>query len=203
MLKQDEQKNIVVGSITGHFGIKGWVKVRSFTRPAEQILEFDNWFIQFFSDEGSSGSRQRRPRSAEAVGLERFTLENGWYHGRNLIATLAQVTTREDAEKLIGKEIWVEQSALPPTGPGEYYWTDLIGLTVCNTEGDQLGVVDHLVETGANDVLVVKPVDAGNNEEGKPLVETLVPWIDHVIVRVDLARGETQGGILVDWQADY
>jgi 16S rRNA processing protein RimM len=113
----------------------------------------------------------------------------GQAHGKGIIARLESIHDRDEAARLLGAEIAVNREQLPPAPEGEYYWADLIGLTVQNHKGITLGQVDHLLETGANDVLVVK----GDRER-------LIPFLlEQVILDVDLA----QRLLRVDWDEDF
>jgi 16S rRNA processing protein RimM len=113
----------------------------------------------------------------------------GSRHGKGVIARLADCENRDQARALMGCEIGIRRDQLPATAPGEYYWRDLQGLKVVTIEGEWLGMVDHLIETGANDVLVVK----GERER-------LIPFVlDQVIVNVDLDKREIQ----VDWDKSF
>ncbi len=113
----------------------------------------------------------------------------GRAHGKGVVARLADCTDRDQAQLLMGCEIGIRRDQLPALAPGEYYWKDLIGLQVVNTEGDEFGSVQQLLETGANDVLVVQ----GERER-------LIPFVmKQVIVEVDL----DQGRIRVDWDKDF
>lgn len=167
------------GTINGVYGIKGWVKVHALTDPVSNILSYDSWKLK------RRGS------------LESSELEDGRPHGKGLIVKLAGVDTRDDAEKLRGTEIWVAASALPELEPGEYYWHQLLGLRVwCDHGGDQLllGEIDYLIDTGANDVMVVKSCDGSVDDR-----ERLVPFLMEQVVRsIDRETGE----IWVQWHPD-
>jgi len=116
-------------------------------------------------------------------------LATGSRHGKGVIARLADCENRDQAQALIGYEIGIKRGQLPATAPGEYYWRDLQGLKVISMKGELLGTVDHLIETGANDVLVVK----GERER-------LIPFVmGKVIVKVDLNEREIQ----VDWDESF
>ena len=109
--------------------------------------------------------------------------------GKSLVAQLAGVDDRDAAAALIGRGILVARGSLPRTEPGQYYWTDLIGLTVRTGSGESLGTVTELLETGAHDVLVL---DGGPNR--------LIPFAPGTVVKgVDLERRE----ITVDWAAEW
>lgn len=173
-----EQEDILrAGHIAAAFGIKGWVKVHSDTAPRENILGYRPWYLL------------RNGR------WEQVEVAEGQAHGKGVIARLRGVEDRNAAELLAGLEIGIAASALPKPKRGEYYWRDLVGLEVVNAEGVLLGVVDHLLETGANDVMAVHPC-AGSVDEAR----RLVPWVmGQVVQRVDLGARR----ILVDWQADW
>lgn len=166
-----------VGHISAAFGIKGWVKIHSDTSPRENILGYRPWFLQ-------------RNGCWEPVDVE-----EGSAHGKGVVARLRGVEDRNAAELLAGLEIGVPESCLPKLGRNEFYWRDLIGLSVVNTEGVLFGVVDHLVETGANDVMVVKPCPGSVDEARR-----LVPWVQGPVVK----RVERDAKrIIVDWAQDW
>ena len=113
-------------------------------------------------------------------------------HGNTLVAQLAGIDEREAAVALKGLEVAVPRAQLPGAAEGEFYWADLIGLRVVNRDAHEFGRVVRVMQTGANDVLVV----AGGNEIER---ETLIPFIAGAIRQVDLAAGV----ISVDWGRDY
>ena len=161
---------VVLGQISGLFGVKGWVKIHSYTEPREAILDYVDWHI----------GREGHWKSAE--------LAEGKRHGKTVIARLAGIDDRDDAAELVNALISVPRSKMPATAEGEYYWSDLEGLKVVRQDGKLLGQVAHLLETGANDVLVVR----GDQE-------VLIPYIaGQVIEDVDLAEGV----IRVNWEWD-
>lgn len=160
--------DVTLGTISGVHGIKGWVKVFSYTDPREAILDYQPWRL------GEAGEAVR--------------IEQGQRHGKTIIASLPGVDTPEQARTLVGQEIRVPRSALPDSGEDAWYWTDLLGLAVINREGQRLGTVTKMIETGANDVMVL---------DGER--ERLIPFVkEQVVQRVDLEGGE----IHVDWHAD-
>jgi 16S rRNA processing protein RimM len=159
-----------LGYICGVHGVKGWIKVHSYTEPRGNIVDYTDWMLE------------RDSRRWQAA------LEHGKCDGKNVLAKLDGIDDRDAAGDLIGTEIMVARDALPPCGPGEFYWADLEGLEVVTGEGRALGRVDHLLATGANDVLVVR----GETEQ-------LIPFVlDSVVREVDLAAGR----IVVDWAVD-
>ncbi len=169
-------RRVTLGRVVGAYGVKGWVKVISSTRPERNILDYSRWWI------------------AKGEGYEAQLLE-GRVHGRGLIAQISgrdglPVTDRNVSESLIGSEIQVERSALPPTKEGEYYWHDLIGLKVQSEQGHALGEVTEITSNGAQDILVVQDADT----------ERLIPFVqDHIIKSVDIG----QGLIVADWLPEY
>lgn len=163
---------LILGRITGLYGVRGWVKVFSNTQPRENILAYRDWQLG-------------RPGHWRAV-----SLEDGRSHGKGVVAKLKDCDDRDAAAALMGQQIGILRSQLPPPEQGEYYWADLIGLQVSNTEGVMLGQVDSLLETGANDVLVVV-------QDG---VERLIPFVQGQFVKdVNLEEGR----MLVDWDPDF
>jgi len=166
---------VVVAKIGAPYGVRGWVKVFSFTEPADNLLDYDPWY--FKSDKASDAPWPIAPVSEARS------------HGKAFVAKFKGCDDRDAAARLNGREIAIRRDQLPPTEAGEYYWSDLQGLEVLTTEGVSLGRVDHLLETGANDVLVVK----GERER-------LIPYVTGPIVKhVDLDAGTLQ----VDWDPDF
>ncbi len=165
------QKLISVGKVSGVFGIKGWIKVFSFTEPRESILSYSPWILK----KGSSS------KTVKVI--------DGKLQGRAVVAQLEGVLDRDQAADLTGWDVLILQSQLPATEDGEYYWSDLIGLTVENLQGIHIGVVDGVLETGANDVLIIK----GDRERAVPFLQ------GHTVFKIDLE----QGTMLVDWDPEF
>lgn len=138
----------MLGRVTGPFGVRGWVKVASFTEPRTQILDYPCW----------------RAGSADGAVRELRPLE-GRVHGRGLVARLAGVDDRDAAIALGKPELWVERAELPALRQGEYYRADLVGFEVVNLQGVRLGRVDGFIDLPANPVMVV----AGERERWLPL----------------------------------
>ena len=155
------EQPVLLGRVSGLFGVQGWVKVFSFTRPREAILDYDRWFL-------SQDGEWQPAKVAE-----------GKQHSKTVIVRLDGIHDRDQAAALIGKDIAISRDDLPKTGVGSYYWADLEGMQVLHRDGTELGEVAYLMETGANDVLVTK----GERER-------LIPFIaDQVILDVDFAKG--------------
>jgi 16S rRNA processing protein RimM len=153
-------RRVAVGRVAGLFGVRGWVKVYSYTRPREAILNYRPWLIEH---DGA---------------WREFGVADGRVHGRGIVAQLDGCTDRDAMAPLVGAEIAVLVSQLPEVGKNEYYWAELEGLRVVNLGGDELGQVSHLFETGANDVMVVR----GERER-------LIPFDRGVVRRVDRKDG--------------
>ena len=163
---------IQVGRITGLYGVRGWVKVFSDTQPRDNIVNYQPWYL-----------RQQDGQWREVV------LAEGRMHGKGVIALLAGLDDRDEARKLIGTDIAIRRDQLPPAGPGEYYWSELMGLKVVTVDGVELGTVDHMIETGANDVLCVK----GERER-------LIPFDpEGIITNISLETGQ----MTVDWDPEF
>ncbi len=162
---------VVMGRVSGIYGVEGWIRVFSYTSPRRNILTYSPWHLYW------AGQWSRRE------------LLEGRIHGKGLLARLEGCGDRDQAAQLMAATIAVHRDQLAPTRPGEYYWNDLQGLRVNNVQGVELGRIDHLFETGSNDVMVVK----GDRER-------LIPYIwGDVVCRVDLDSGL----MLVDWEADF
>lgn len=161
---------VELGVVSGVFGIKGWIKVRSHTRPREGILSYSRWYL------GEPHDRVVK----EVIG--------GRMQGGGVVARIAGCEDRNSAQEWVGRMIAVPRAELAETAVDEYYWRDLIGLAVETTAGVGLGRVREILETGANDVLVLDGDD-----------ERLIPFIGQVVNSVDLKRGT----IVVDWEGDY
>lgn len=162
-------KQLALGYISAVHGIKGWVKVHSWTRPMEAILDYQPWLL----------GEDKRP----------VKIIDGRKQGKGLAALLPGFKDREQAATLVGLQIFVRRDQLPATAEDEYYWSDLEGLDVHTTKGEVLGRVERLMETGANDVLVIR----GEREH-------LVPFIQgQYVTRVDLEAGLIE----VDWDPEF
>lgn len=169
-LPEDPPELVVVGRVSGAYGVGGAIRVTSATQPKDNILEYRPWWL------GVAG--RFRPVALEALEP----------HGEGFVARLAGVADRDAAQALKGSEVAVPRSALPELPSGrEFYWRDLIGMAVVNADGSALGTVRELIDTGAHDVLVVGPADGR---------DVLIPFVDAFVTDVDLAAGE----IRVDWQ---
>ena len=170
---------LVVGKITGCYGIKGWVKIHAYTDPPENFLQFGHWML--------------KRRGA----LEPIAFDTGRRQGRGLVAHIAGVDDRTLAEAYKGLEVAVPGDSLPQLDEGDFYWSQLRGLQVwCQDGADRvlLGTVDYLIETGANDVLVVKASTGSVDKR-----ERLIPYLlGDTVTRVDLE----QAVIEVDWFLD-
>jgi 16S rRNA processing protein RimM len=151
--------------------VRGWVKVDCFGAPSEALLQAKICFV----------GTQEDWRRAEVAEIEQ--------HGQRIALRLDGIADRDHAAQLRHKQVALERAALPPTASGEFYWHDLQGLQVTNLQGERLGLVADLIETGANQVLVVRG-------EGS---EVLIPFLESIIHRVDVPGR----ALVADWQADY
>lgn len=154
-------RRILLGRVAGDFGVRGELKLLSWTEPRGAIFKYQPWILR-------TGDAER-----EVAGVR------GRDTGKLVVAQFPGVESREQAEALKGADIWVLRSQLPAPAPGEYYWVDLEGLAVQTVEGVALGTVSHLFDTGANPVLVV----SGERER-------LIPFVSEQYVRsVDFDAG--------------
>jgi 16S rRNA processing protein RimM len=168
----DSEPMVIMGRVASAFGIKGWVKIQPFSEYVDSLLDYQTWYL---------GQEQGPWRKVDVVKSET--------HHKTLAALFADCPDRTAAEKLKGVLIAVPRSSLPVQDEGEYYWADLIGMTVVNEAEINFGTVVELLETGANDVLIVR----GSGPD------VLIPFLNAVIKHVDVP-GRV---IRVDWSADY
>ena len=164
---------VIIGRVGAPYGVKGWVHVQSFTKPTDNLLNYKTWYLRAKSD--------WIPIEVVAAKLQ----------GKNIVALLDRNHNRETVQHLTNSDIGIPHSLLPPLKSGEYYWADIIGLTVSNEENIELGQVVDFFTTGANDVMVVR--DAENKQH-------LIPYVPEMfILDVDLARKQ----IRVRWDAEF
>jgi len=161
---------VILGSIGAPFGVQGWVKVRSYTEPLDNILNYGVWLL------GRAGRWQ-----AVEVQDSRVT-------GKGVLAKLAGIDTPEEARLHTGVDIGVARSDMPPPPPGEYYWGDLEGLQALGNDGVVLGRVDHFRSTPAGALVVIR----GEREHW-------IPFVKDRIVKVDLDAGRIVFDWSADW----
>ena len=165
------EKKIIIGRLGAPYSIKGWMKLFSFTEPMENILNYSDWVIGFEPN------------------WQTFYLEGIKLQGKGFLVKIQGCQTPEQARAYTNALVAVERKQLPSLSADDFYWTDLEGLNVINTENVHLGIVTHLVATGANDVLVVRADKR----------ERLIPYIKNVISEVDIEKQR----IVVEWSADF
>ncbi|KAA1172023.1 ribosome maturation factor RimM [Marinobacter salinexigens] len=167
----------VIGQITSVFGVKGWLKVYSYTDPKEGILQYRDWVLEL--------DGKRIP----------VRLEEGRRQGQGIVVRLKGIDDRDVALTYRGADIKVSIDKFPELADGEYYWYQLEGLDVFTVDGDCLGKVHHLMETGSNDVLVVRASADSIDQR-----ERLLPYLpDQVVRKVDLAGGR----MVVEWDPEF
>lgn len=169
---------VLVGKLGAAYGIRGWLKLHSFTDDPEAIFSYAPWLLK-------QGKESKPVKVAQ------------WKrHNKGLIVLLEGMTNRNDAEPFIGCEIAVDETQMPELPQGDYYWRDLIGMAVVTDKGYHLGEVKNLMETGSNDVLEVK----ANSKDAFGQSERLIPFIEaQVILQVDLDNRQ----ITVDWDPSF
>lgn len=161
---------VVLGRIAGTFGVKGWLKVSSYTEPAGNILDYEVLQI------------------GAATGWSEIRIEEGRETGKGVIAKFAGIDTPELGRLRVGAELGVWRSELPAPAPGEYYWSDLEGLQALNADGAELGRVDHFRTTPTGTVMVVKGAK-----------ELWVPFVKERLVKVEIDAGRIVLDWPLDW----
>tara|TARA_R110000796_G_scaffold238360_1_gene358705 strand:+ start:623 stop:1153 length:531 start_codon:yes stop_codon:yes gene_type:complete len=171
-------KEVILGKVGAVYGIKGWLKIHSFTDDQEAILDYFPWSLKL-------GNK-----------IQSVDITDWRKHNNGLVVKVAGIDDRDVAQKLVGSEIFVSEDALSDLPEGEFYWRDLIGMTVVTDKGYDLGQVSDIMETGANDVLVVK----ANLKDGFGKKERLIPYLmDQVILSVSAEDKQ----ICVDWDPGF
>ncbi len=166
---------ILLGNISGVHGLKGWLKVFSHTSPRLKITEYSQWFLK---KDGEDWIVHKVLKGRE--------------QGKNIIVQLEGVTERSQVDALIGSQIAIRKEQLEALPDGEFYWKDLIGIAVETKEGESLGRLDWIFNSGSNDVLVVK-----NSAEKK---ERMLPFLfGDVVLSIDLDSSL----MVVDWDVDF
>ncbi|MEO7150071.1 MAG: ribosome maturation factor RimM [Rhodanobacteraceae bacterium] len=169
-----DERRVLLGRIVGVYGLRGEVKIESFTEPRLRIFDYLPWLLE--------------PAPGK---IEEIDKVQGRTQGKGVIATLTGIDDRDQAAALIGAQIFIPRAALPAADEGEFYRADLEGLDVVNAQGVSLGRVSHLFDTGVHPVLVTR------EENGR---EHLIPFVPDVYVHsVDLGARR----IVVDWDADF
>ena len=170
MSNNSNNKRLLIGQINGLFGVQGWVKLFSYAYPRKNILSYQPWHIK-----------------VDGVWTT-LDIVKGREQGKTIVAQLKDVDDREDSRRYIGVELYIEKSQLPQLAQGEYYWDELTGLEVINNQGIVLGTISYMIDTGANNVMVVN---------GKK--EHWVPYIEPFLISIDMDKRQ----ILVDWDEDF
>ena len=175
MNKEDQ---IILGKVGAVYGIKGWLKIHSFTDELEAILDYFPWSLKL-------GNK-----------IQAVEVTDWRKHNKGLIVKVGNIDDRDQAQALVGSEILTSENSLPKLPEGEFYWRDLIGMNVVTNKGYDLGIVTDMMETGANDVLVVK----ANLNDGFSKKERLIPYLlEQVIESVSIENKQ----ICVDWDPGF
>ena len=195
---------VEVGRVMGAWGIKGWIKVQPFSLDPQALFSSKRWFL--LPQEGAPAATLATLSAWPMLKVVQAKL-----HGDMVVASAQDLSGRDAAESLRGARVFVSRGSFPSPTEGEYYWVDLIGLTVVNREGVLLGEVVGLLETGAHDVLRIQPpspvtapaAPAASAPPGRksaePAPECLIPFVAAFVDGVDLPARR----ITVDWGLDY
>ncbi len=167
---------IQIATLKKPYGIRGWLWVFSLTDNRADIFKMDRWYMK------------------TASGFKPLTVSDWRQQGAGLVASFKEIPDRNMAETMNGVSVWVDKSNLPTLSDDEYYWSDLVGLTVINEEGENLGVIKEMFETSAHEIISVKPTPDSVDDE-----ERLIPWHNDIVLNVDLETSI----MLVAWGKDY
>lgn len=169
---------ILVGYVSGAYGIHGWVRIRPYSSEADALLSAKTWWLD----------------KPELHDVDRMEVK---IHGEDVVARLVGVAGRDAAEALKGATVKISRSHFPALPDGEFYWLDLIGLSVENLQGVSLGLVRDLMDNGAHPILRVAAADIPDAELSKH--ERLIPFVDSFVKEVD-QKGKK---VIVDWGLDF
>jgi 16S rRNA processing protein RimM len=164
---------VVLGRLFDPYGVRGWLRLHPFGDDPLDWKSMPVWWV-----------------AKESEPWVEMKLKGLKVHGDGLVVLLDGVTDRSGAEALKGAYVAAPREALPAPAEDEYYWGDLVGLTVLNTADELLGEVAGLIETGANDVLRVLAEDG---------TERLLPFVGAVVLKVE----KDAGLIRVEWGSDW
>lgn len=168
----------MVGYVSGAYGLNGWVRIKPYSADADALLHAKTWWLD-------------KPDFHDVDMLQ------AKIHSGDVVAQLMGVAGRDAAEALKGAAVQVSRSYFPPLSDGEFYWVDLIGLSVENLQGESLGLVTDLMDNGAHPILRVAVQQTP--EPGKAQQELLIPFVDQFVKTVD----QKVKKITVDWELDY
>jgi 16S rRNA processing protein RimM len=169
---------VLVGHVTGAYGIHGWVRIKPYSADADALLYAKTWWL-------------------DKPDLHDVDMRQVKMHSGDIVAQLMGVSGRDAAEALQGATVQIARSHFPALSKDEFYWLDLIGLAVENLQREHLGQVSNLMDNGAHPILRVEAIDPTGIE--KPQREILIPFVDQFIKAVDQAAKK----ITVDWGMDY
>jgi 16S rRNA processing protein RimM len=179
---------VEVGRIVDAWGVKGWIKVQPFAADPQALFSSRRWFLKTAEAAGPKRPAASVPPLLKVTQVRR--------HGDVVVAQVQDVADRGAAEALRGARVFVSRASFPSADPDEYYWIDLIGLAVVNLQGESLGTVTGLLDTGPHSVLRIAPEGADPGDEAG---ERLVPFVAAYVVDVRLPERR----IVVDWGLDY
>jgi 16S rRNA processing protein RimM len=182
---------IEVGRIIDAWGVKGWIKIHPFAADPQALFSTRRWFLKPPEAQGP-----KRPAPAAGAIPSFLKISQVKHHGDGVVALPVDVTDRTGAEALRGARVFVSRASFPTAEPDEYYWVDLIGMSVVNLQGEALGTVVSLLDTGPHSVLRIAPPGADPNDEA---AQRLVPFVAAYVSDVSLADKR----ITVDWGLDY
>ena len=182
---------VEVGSIVDAWGIKGWIRVQPYAADPQALFATKRWFLK-------PHASALGPRPGVSASPALLTIVEAKQHGDGIVASAQELPDRTAAEAMRGARIFVSRRSFPSADPDEYYWVDLIGLTVSNRQGEMLGSVVGLLDTGPHSVLRIAPAAVADGKTAQE-AERLIPFVAAYVDSVSLCQRQ----IVVDWRLDY
>jgi len=176
---------VLVGYVSGAYGLNGWVRIKSYSTDADALLHAKTWWL----------GNPELPQQLREIDLQQAKIHSG-----DVVAQLVGVAGRDAAEALKGSAVQISRRHFPALADGEFYWVDLIGLEVENLQGQRLGIVEDMMDNGAHPILRIAASSGFQAAEAeKSQREILIPFVEQFVKTVDQAAKK----IVVDWEQDY
>jgi 16S rRNA processing protein RimM len=189
---------VEVGRVLDAYGVKGWIKAQSFSNDTKALIAAKRWYLKTSADQVKRRVGPTGPGVAPKL-PPFLAIMAARDHGDVIVAQAENVADRDAAEALRGASIFISRAGFPAATQDEYYWVDLIGLDVVNLQGEALGTVAGLIDTGPHSVIKVTPLEPPAEGQTAEEIERLIPFVAAYVQQVSLPDRR----ITVDWGLDF